>query len=655
MILKEFEISDFQSIHYSEPVKTGDITCLVGKNEAGKTSLLQALYRLNPIIEPDGNYDVTNDYPRKDTEDYIQEVNSGSREHAIVTKVTYTLRKADIAGIQEEFGKGILNNPELILTKGYENKVVPYIDINQEGALKFLIKRIKFSAAVSSSLLKCSSNTPSLIEALEKQKEKKGIPELIELLNKIQDQGSFENYIYQTHLKHKVPKFLYFDEYYQMEGHANIEALIERKENDKLDHRDYPLLGLIELACIKLKDLIHTDSTRTLKNKLESAGNHLTRKIIPYWSQNKHLQIKFDVRPAQPGDPAGMTNGANLWGDVYDTKHMVTTELGSRSRGFVWFFSFLALYSLLRKEDSPFILLLDEPGLFLHAKAQEDLLRYFEKELKPRHQVIYTTHSPFMVDPRRFDRVRIVEDKSIDTDDELLPEKDGTKVLVDILEASDDSLFPLRGALGHEINQTLFIGPNSLVVEGVSDLLYLQTMSSILEKKGKNCLDAQWTITPVGGSVKVPTFVSLIGVQTKLNVAVLVDIQKKDLQMVEDIYRKELLEKDQILTFADFTHTKEADIEDMFDTEFYLKLVNGAFSSVLTKRITKKGIDGNVPRIIVRLEEYFETKLMKKGSVFNHYEPARHFTDNITSLRSHISQETIERFEALFNTLNALL
>ena len=68
------------------------------------------------------------------------------------------------------------------------------------------------------------------------------------------------------------------------------------------------------------------------------------------------------------------------------------------------------------------ILLLDEPGLSLHAKAQADLLRYFEEELKPNHQLIYTTHSPFMVDPTHFERVRIVQNLSIEPHSEELPE-----------------------------------------------------------------------------------------------------------------------------------------------------------------------------------------------------------------------------------------
>jgi hypothetical protein len=182
-------------------------------------------------------------------------------------------------------------------------------------------------------------------------------------------------YIWKTYLEESYPKFLYFDEYYQMEGELNIQKLKERQANKKLEDSDHPMLALIELARLNLDQLIAPQNTQALINKLEGASNHLSGKIFQYWSQNKNLSIRFDIRPAYPGDPEGMREGTNLWGFVYDSAHQVTIRLGTRSRGFIWFFSFLAWFSQQRKIGQPLILLLDEPGLFLHASAQGDLLR----------------------------------------------------------------------------------------------------------------------------------------------------------------------------------------------------------------------------------------------------------------------------------------
>jgi predicted ATP-dependent endonuclease of OLD family len=317
----------------------------------------------------------------------------------------------------------------------------------------------------------------------------------------------------------------------------------------------------------------------------------------------------------------------------------------------VWFFSFLAWYSAEKQKDQPLILLLDEPGLSLHGRAQEDLLRYFDAEVasNPKHQLIYTTHSPFMVDPRHFDRVRIVQDKGIDTEDPVPREQAGTKVFTDVLEANRDTLFPLQGALGYEIYQTLFVGPNCLVVEGVSDLLFLQAISAVLTSQQRTGLDGRWVITPVGGSDKVPTFVALIGAQTKLTVATLIDFQRIDQQTIENLYKKKLLDKNHVLTFAQFTATREADIEDMFDEGFYLDLVNDEYKP--TKRIASKDLKSKAPRILVRLEEFFEANPLP--SKFNHYRPARYFTENVAKLT--VPDATLAKFEAAFKAVNALL
>jgi len=478
---------------------------------------------------------------------------------------------------------------------------------------------------------------------------------LTALITDISMSSDIGNHIYNNFLQPYVPKFLYFDDYYQMKGRDNLEALKARVDSGTLEKHDYPLLGLIARARLDFDELLNPTRTRQLKNKLEGAGNHLTKKIIKYWSQNKHLRLKFDVRPAQPGDPEGMTSGTNIWGDVEDTVHAVTTEMGTRSKGFVWFFSFLAWYEEHCKTDDPVILLLDEPGLSLHGRAQEDLLKYFDAEILGRHQLIYTTHSPFMVDANQFDRVRIVQDKSIESHRELPKSKRGSKVLVDVLMANEDSLFPLQAALGYEVHQTLFVGPNNLIVEGVSDLLYLQTVSGVLARKGGVALDERWTITPVGGSHKVPTFVALIGANTKLKLATLIDYQKKDKQTIENLFKRKLLQKSNVHTFADYTATEEADIEDMFDNSFYIKLVNNEYKSELSKNVTLAAMPKGGDRILPRIDGFLSENPLIKKAKFNHYRPARYFAENIGVLESKLSDDTLDRFENAFKALNALL
>jgi predicted ATP-dependent endonuclease of OLD family len=649
MKLKQFQVTMFQSILDTDPVAVDDVTCLVGKNEAGKSAILNALYRINPIRTEDANFNVTDDYPRSEVSDYEDEVARGKRSPEQVVQVKYELEDDDVEAVEAVFGPSFLRTKVLTIAKSYDNKRVYDLSADEHAAIMFMSRNLTNETKEQAEK---SSNAKEFAELLEPLASDAAVAAIIAVVRECKEH-SFSWYAFNKLLIKREPQFLYFDEYYQMRGCENVEALQKRVAEKKLEPSDHPLLGLIELARLDLAQLVNPQRTQELKNKLEGAGNHLTRQILPYWSQNKHLHMRFDVRPARPADPEGMRGGTNIWGEVYDTKHLVSTGLGTRSRGFVWFFSFVAWYSQIKRRDENVILLLDEPGLTLHGRAQGDLLRYFETELKPNHQVIYTTHSPFMVDPTHFERVRIVQDLSIDRDD-LPRERQGTKVTREVLEATDDSLFPLQGALGYEIHQTLFIGPNSLLVEGPADLLFIQGMSTLLGRDGREGLSDSWTLTPVGGAGRVPTFVRLLTNQKGMLVATLIDVQDSDRATVEGLYKGKLLKRANVRTFADYTGAKEADIEDMFDENFYLDLVNAEYKSALKLPLKASDFKSRAPRVLQRLESYIGESGNLPGA-FSHYRPARYFHENLEALAKKISDATKDRFERAFKDLNGLL
>jgi predicted ATPase len=657
MKLSSVHIFDFECIRDSNDFQVGDITCLVGKNESGKTALLQALYRLNPLIPEDAKYDVTDDYPRADVEDYNQQIDAGEATPAIVATAEFDLSSEEVASIEDDLGKGILRRNALTLSRGYENKLLITMSLDEAVVVRTALAQAQLPTELSQSL--SAQYTLAALSTAVSQRtdptEQEHLSRLTAAIEKFGKAGGLTLYIYNTHLEKRVPKFLYFDEYFLMTGFENIEALIQRVKNKTLKKSDYPLLGLISLARIELTELLSPQRTQWLINKLEGASNHLSKKILQYWSQNKHLLMRFDVRPARPGDPPEMTSGTNILFQVYDTKRMVSTILGTRSRGFVWFYSFLAWFDQHQRTGLPLILLLDEPGLFLHGRAQADLLRYIEEELKEAHQVLYTTHSPFMVDPTRFDRVRIVQDRSMDAEKPLPKDQDGTKIITEVLDATEDSLFPLQGALGYDMYQTLFVGPNSLIVEGVSDLLYIQAMSALLSSLGRVTLSPEWTITPVGGADKVPTFVALLGAQRGMKLATLLDIQARDSQTIENLYKRKLLRKQNVLTYADFTASAEADVEDMFGLDFYLQLVNAEYASDIPKPITPAQLKSKAPRLLAKLQQHFIDHPLKSGRQFNHYRPARYFAEKLGDLSASVPAEALDRFEAAFDALNKLL
>lgn len=653
MRLKQFTVREFMSVWDSGPVDVDDkVTSLVGKNESGKTALLTALYRTNPIVPAHSEFIETYDYPKREVEDYRFEVENGDRQPAVVVHCLYELDNDDVEAVSSVFGPDVLPEAEFTRSTYYgKNNSTFNMPVNEEAARKYLASDDKLPEALQEQLAG-AANWSEFRALLSQAEQGEPVQALLALVDSFIDKG-LPHYIFNTIVWPRAPKFLYFDEYYQMEGQANLNALIKREDEGALKSSDHPLLGLISLARLDHRELAKTKNTAELKNKLEGAGNYLTRRIMKYWSQNQHVKMEFDVRDGKPEDPEGMREGLNVWGEVHDTVHWAHTPLGSRSRGFVWFFSFLAWYEDIKRKKENVILLLDEPGLTLHGRAQGDLLRYFEQELS-KHQLIYTTHSPFMIDPKNFERVRIVQDLGIDSDEPLPKEKDGTKVLENVFDAIDDSLFPLQGALGYDIHQTLFIGPNSLVVEGPADLMFLQSMSAQLAREGRTGLSEKWVITPVGGAGKVPTFVALLAPQKGMNVATLLDIQKQDEQVIGDLYKKKLLKKKNVLTYADFLSQSEADVEDFFDREFYVGLVNKEFSDQLEKPIETTELNKKQPRTVRAVEEWLSKNPLKSGS-FGHYRPSRYFAEHVGELWPNVSDETKDRFEKAFTTANALL
>ena len=404
-----------------------------------------------------------------------------------------------------------------------------------------------------------------------------------------------------------------------------------------------------------LNDIVNPARALVRNNRLEGASNHLTKLLMKYWSQNKHLEMRFDIRPALPDDPEGMQKGTNLWGHVYNSRHKASTLLGRRSRGFVWFFSFLAWFWCQKQRDIPIILLLDEPGLILHGQAQRDLLRYLEDESKTGHQVIYTTHSPFMVDPRRLDRVRIVEDKSMETEEPSYMIKKGTQVLVNVLGVNEESILPLLGAMGYDLYSSLRIGENNLLVEGVPDLLILKAMSTLLRKERGGGLDDRWTITPVGGLKKIPIFLSLMGFKGFTKLAVLVDIPQDD-QIDDDTFSKTgLLQGSNVFKYTDFTNLRDAGVEDMFEIDFYLSLVNAEYGDSLEKPIMKSHLGHRNRPTRERFAAYFTENPPSEGAKFDPIGPARHFVEHCTEMKDSLGEETLARFEQVFKKINKLL
>jgi hypothetical protein len=131
-------------------------------------------------------------------------------------------------------------------------------------------------------------------------------------------------------------------------------------------------------------------------------------------------------------------------------------------------------------------------------------------------------------------------------------------------------------------------------------------------------------------------------------------MQAKDQQSVEGLYRRKLLQKKNVHTFAEFTGTAEADVEDMFDRAFFVGLVNGEYARQLSGKLDVAELNAKQPRVLKALEAALKAKPLTAGE-FGHFRPARYFSENLSALTDTIDEPTRARFEAAFKTLNGLL
>jgi hypothetical protein len=244
-----------------------------------------------------------------------------------------------------------------------------------------------------------------------------------------------------------------------------------------------------------------------------------------------------------------------------------------------------------------------------------------------------------MIDASRLDKARTV----IDRDDV------GTVISEEVFRADKETLFPLQAALGYDLAQTLFVAPDNLLVEGASDLIYLQILSVACEAAGKESLDPRWVIVPVGGIDKVATFLSLLGGQ-RLNTSVLIDASGgADQQRIKAMQDTGHLAKNDLVQVSEFTGAQSADIEDLFDASFYLQLVNGAFADRLPKKLTQTELGQGNPRITKRIQDHFDQNTLGH---FSHLKPATYLLREQAALLDKIPEKTLDRAAALFERVN---
>jgi len=220
-------------------------------------------------------------------------------------------------------------------------------------------------------------------------------------------------------------------------------------------------------------------SSRILKQKIENLNHSLTVNFQDFWQQsigrNNKIRIQFELDHYNSsfGAKAGKPY-LEFW--IKDEGERLYPK--QRSRGVRWFLSFyMELKAAANIPGKPMVLLVDEPGVSLHARAQEDVLKVFE-DIRERIQIIYTTHSPHLVDINNLHRVLAVQRDDLDS------LRSTTRILdpLQLSTASPDTLTPLRSIMGNTVSIDSFSRDNSNLI--VNDIGTFYLLTAVLKLTG---------------------------------------------------------------------------------------------------------------------------------------------------------------------------
>lgn len=664
MELQAFRIQNFRSITDSGEVELSHVTALLGRNESGKSNLLLALRTLNPA-EGFKALNPTKDFPRHrrltECSDETEVVSSmwkltpneqkelaeilpraSSVTHVQIGRIYGAKRWVSFQDLPPlEFDKASIQNK---ITKIAASVKVASerLDDAQKTALETAVNTFTEATAIKGTKEEWAARASAALSALRQaiarsnatlpENQEKDIVDLEQLCPTISGDAGAQQKA-RDWASVRLPVFIYLAEYPELQGHQNISQYLQRKAQGQQTAADKDFEKLCKVAGLdpaKLNQLQGEEKSEERNQIANRASAVVTAEIRKLW-KDRPLKVRFNL------------DGAHFNTLISDptTTFDVEVNLDERSRGFRWFFSFYITFSADTAGGAATnaILLLDEPGLYLHIQSQKDLLTHWDKDFD--NQIVYTTHSPFMIPIQALDALRTVN----------ISEDEGTTV-TNNPTGDSRTLAPIRAALGYYYADSLFIGPNNLVVEGVTDWWILEAVSKHLISGGKSGLVPGLAVCPVDGAPKVPNMVSVLTAQ-KLNVLVLFDDEKQARTIRDEIVSSKLIREQNITLISEAisgSKTSEADIEDLIDPGIYESLVRESYSKELKGKTLK--INAKLPRIVKRMEAAFE----EVGLVFHKTRPAGLFFRKMaTEPTNMMTPESTKRFEALFGLINERL
>jgi len=596
--LRKFRIQAFRCIHDSGDIVVGDLAAFVGRNESGKTTILQAL----TMLDKD---EVISEL------DLCDEMTEHLKSEIRIVEGDFELNQDETEIVKEKFPGLQLKKLKIFRTN--KNPEIQYdfgdikIDQKEDENLEYwqnITKQLSnFVESIPNYISKkldtdfFTGNTPKDKKIIQAEldefdntlqaiatEEQQVISEweetytnIIKNVEKILIDNTESEALKNFIMDNLHPRFVYFSDYKKILGNINLTEYIKESENGAAAGIEYiegfdraetvrNLLYLAELEIEKLEELKNSPSK--LIKFLNTASRNLTQRLNPSW---KGEAINVELR-LNPGNILSV-----VISDVHKDGTITNTGLlNRRAEGFKWTFSFIVNFAAetQRAELKEAILLLDEPARNLHPTQQtgiSDLL----KNLAGSNQVLYATHSPFMIFDYTPGNLLVVE---LDRKTHL------SKIFYEYWKADDATLTPILYGLSKGLVDSITdreVGNNSrplIIVETMSDTMYLNAFDKFLQ-------DPNISMNPLN---VVPAYtknsvlpLSIFYHSHGYNTFVLLDNEYESNQIAEQLKNNKFSET-QIIFFERDGNLLQS-MEDYMVTEDYLYAVNQTYEIKLRR------------------------------------------------------------------------
>ena len=683
MRLKQFKVINFRSIMDSGWIDCDDVTSLVGINEAGKSNIILALWKLNPARnEDDAKIDTLHDMPAKeysswrgkpDEIDFITAEFELDDELAsqIADKCSCEFSAVSLVQVTRYYnGRYKIIFPSLtisgsnIMRIAGTSKEKTVGDDDGSEKLRELCDSIIKSVESKTTLTKveCDAVSELLSNAIPKGKATKEYNKLrtgiSQAFSVFSDANPADNEEIIKLILDGMPKFVYYSNYGNLDAQIYLPHTVKLLNGEKVPGFDNQakvrtlrvLFDFVNLKPQEVLDLgkdpnrINGEPTpleiaKATKQKeerttlLNSASTKLTREFKTWWKQGT-----YTFRLQADGD------FFKIW--VSDDKRPEEIELERRSTGLQWFLSFFLIFLVESQEaHKGAILLLDEAGLTLHPMAQKDLVIFFEN-LSKTNQILHTTHSPFLVDTSNIDKVKVV-----------YSDNNGHTVASSDLRAADDkinekSVYAVHAALGLSVSDIFLQGCNPIIVEGTSDQYYLNAIKLYLIKSGKLMPNKELVFMPSGGctSKAVKTIASLISGRSGELPYIILDsdntAKSAKKQLVAELYNGA---EERIISIADIVGFDNSEVEDLIP----FVLMSRQFDRLFREVEDENFVEAYVPSapIIPQIQTYARKHNVALETGWK-VQMAKGVKLQLANLKADIDEDNVNKWDALFAKFN---